>query len=164
MEISLNKFSHLPISHIHSDTVYGPSKNNPPGYEEFLLMSTAIKKKRIHIICPVRLVTSEQQIEIDAYCKQLEDEGYEVHNPIYAVDQDDPTGGVNICLAHFNSMNDPYTIRVDVFWNDNSKGSHFDLGMAFALAKPLKLVKTYIGNDDEKSYYKVLQTLSKEYS
>ena len=119
-----------------------------------------MEKKRIHIICPVKNVTEEQQKEIDDYCKQLEDEGYEVHNPVYAVEQEDPTGGLNICLGHYRSMVDPKTARIDIFWDDDSKGSHFDLGMVFALGKEVKLVKTFKGNDYKKSYYKVLQQMN----
>jgi hypothetical protein len=114
---------------------------------------------KIHLICPVRNVTEEQQKEIDDYAHQLEGEGHEVHNPKYAVDQDDTTG-FNICLGHLQSM--MMADRVDVFWDINSKGSHFDLGMAFALNKPVKLVKIYQPDNEGKSYVKVMQEMQKE--
>jgi hypothetical protein len=113
---------------------------------------------RIHLICPVRGVTEEQQKEIDDYVSQLMNEGHTVHNPKYAVDQSDPTGHT-ICSGHLRSMK--MCDRVDIFWDVNSKGSHFDLGMAFALGKSIKLVKTYQPDTDGKSYVKVMQIMEK---
>ncbi len=113
---------------------------------------------KIHLICPVRNVTEEQQKEIDDYCKSLETKGHTVHNPKYAVDQDDATG-YNICKGHLDSM--LVANRVDVFFDINSKGSHFDLGMAFALNKPMKLVKTYQEDNEGKSYVKVMLEMQK---
>lgn len=113
---------------------------------------------KIHLICPVRNVTDEQQKEIDDYVKSLEAKGHEVHNPKYAVDQDDETG-YNICQGHLISMKSAH--RVDVFWDVNSKGSHFDLGMAFAMYKPIKLVKTYQPDNEGKSYVKVMKEIEK---
>jgi hypothetical protein len=101
----------------------------------------------------------EQQKEIDDYARQLQGEGHEVHNPKYAVDQDDATG-FNICLGHLHSM--MMANRIDVFWDVNSKGSHFDLGMAFALNKPIKLVKIYQPDNEGKSYVKVIQEIQKQ--
>jgi hypothetical protein len=108
---------------------------------------------KIHLICPVRNVTDEQQKEIDDYCKSLEQQGHSVHNPKYAVNQDDETG-FYICAAHCHSM--VHSDRIDIFWDVTSKGSHFDLGMAFALNKPVKLVKTYQPDNEGKSYVKVM--------
>jgi hypothetical protein len=94
---------------------------------------------RIHFICPVRMVTPEMQKEIDDYAAMLVAEGHEVHNPKYAVNQN--ASGFDICVAHKRSM--VKADRIDIFWMEESKGSHFDLGMAFALRKPVKLVKVY---------------------
>ena len=113
---------------------------------------------KIHLICPVRGVTEEQQKEIDDYAAQLEKEGHTVHNPKYAVDQDDATG-MGICAGHLLSMQSAN--RVDVFWDVNSKGSHFDLGMAFALNKAIKLVKIYQPDNEGKSYVKVMQSIER---
>jgi len=113
---------------------------------------------RIHIICPVRGVTDKQQWEIDNYCDNLEKEGHVVHNPKYAVNQSDPTG-YNICQGHYSSM--VLADRVDIFWISESKGSHFDLGMAFALRKPLKLVKLFDDDSANKSYVKVIKEIER---
>jgi len=108
---------------------------------------------KVHLICPVRNVTDEQQKEIDDYCAEKIAQGYEVHNPKYDVNQDDDTG-FNICKGHLDSM-----ITADivaVFWDINSKGSHFDLGMAFALGKRIELIKIYQPDNAGKSYVKVM--------
>jgi hypothetical protein len=114
---------------------------------------------KIHLICPVRGVTDEQQKEIDDYAAKLVAKGHTVHNPKYAVDQDDATG-YRICWGHLESMK--IANRVDVFWDVNSKGSHFDIGMAFAMNKAIKLVKAYQPDNEGKSYLKVLQEYQKE--
>lgn len=111
---------------------------------------------KVHLICPVRNVTEEQQKEIDDYCKSLEIDGHIVHNPKYAVDQDDETG-FNICQGHLDSMKN--CDIVSVFWDVNSKGSHFDLGMAFALGKKINLIKIYQPDNDGKSYVKVMKLM-----
>ena len=115
---------------------------------------------KIHLICPVRGVTEEQQQEIDEYVAQLEKEGHTVHNPKYAVDQDDETG-FNICEGHYQSM--IVADRVDIFWDVNSKGSHFDLGMAFAIGMPVKVVKLYTPDTEGKSYVKVMYEMEKRF-
>jgi len=113
---------------------------------------------KIHLICPVRNVTPEQQEEIDTYVEALRLEGHTVHNPRYDVDQDDTTG-MGICAGHLNSM--LTANRVDVFWDVNSKGSHFDLGMAFAMHRAIKIVKLYQPDNEGKSYVKVMQSIER---
>lgn len=108
----------------------------------------------IYIICPVTKVKPEQKQEIDEYVKQLESEGHTVHYPPRDVNQNDPTGW-NICVAHREAMRK--ADRVDVFWDTTSSGSRFDLGMAFAYEKPIKLVKLYQPDISGKSYVKVMK-------
>lgn len=109
---------------------------------------------KIYIICPVRNITESQVAEIENYVAELEKQGYKVHYPPRDVNQNDETG-YNICEAHRYAM---YTCdRVDIFWDINSKGSHFDLGMAFALKKEWKLVKAFQEDNSGKSYLKVIK-------
>jgi len=115
---------------------------------------------RIHLICPVRNVSEEQQKEIDNYANKLIKTGHIVHNPKYAVNQEDETG-FDICNSHYRFMINAH--RVDIFWDVNSKGSHFDLGMAFALRKHIKLVKSYTPDIEEKSYVKVMNEMEKRF-
>jgi nucleoside 2-deoxyribosyltransferase len=110
---------------------------------------------RHYIIQPVRHSTPEQIKEIQEYVSILETQGEKVHFPPRDADQNDPTGGINICKTHLKAMVDCDV--VDIFWDCNSTGSHFDLGMAWALKKKIKLVKTYNADHTGKSYLKIIQ-------
>lgn len=116
---------------------------------------------KIYIICPVRNVTEDQIKEVDDYVHALENEGHSVHYPPRDVNQDDETG-LGICEAHAQAMQEAE--RIDIFWDVTSKGSHFDLGMAFISKKPLKLVKSYHTDNVGKSYEKVIKALSGGYN
>jgi len=48
---------------------------------------------------------------------------------------------------------------VYIVWDAESKGSHFDLGMAFAMHKPVFLVKALQPDPEGKSYLKVIKSL-----
>lgn len=51
--------------------------------------------------------------------------------------------------------------EVHIIWDVNSKGSHFDLGMAFALGKPIHLIEALQPDTEGKSYLKVIQAIGK---
>ena len=114
--------------------------------------------KRAYIICTVRNATEEQQKVIDALADQLKKEGWDVHNPKYDAPQDDKTG-IMICNTHKNAMK--MADKVFVIWDVNSFGSHFDLGMAFALEKPIELVSSVHPDTEGKSYLKVIKYLQR---
>jgi len=116
----------------------------------------AQRPKLIYIICPVRGLNEIQKTAIENYVALLERDGYQVHFPPRDVDQTDPVG-LTICLGHLKALKK--SDRVDIFWDVNSKGSHYDLGMAFALGKKLKLVKTYQPDTAGKSFLKVIKAL-----
>jgi hypothetical protein len=105
---------------------------------------------RIYLICPVRNATFDSSEIV----RQLESDGHTVHFPPRDVDQSDSTG-IEICKAHLQAMKD--CDRVCVVWDVNSKGSHFDLGMAFALHKDIELLKALQPDTDGKSYLKVMK-------
>lgn len=105
---------------------------------------------KIYLICPVRNATFDASAIVNLW----ESEGHTVHFPPRDVNQNDPSG-VAICNAHFLAMKDADEVRI--IWDVNSKGSHFDLGMAFALQKSIRLVKSLYPDTDGKSYLKVIQ-------
>jgi nucleoside 2-deoxyribosyltransferase len=111
---------------------------------------------QIYLICPVRNCTPEQHDAIASYVAELEAAGHTVHYPPRDVDQDDPTG-YRICCAHRTAMR--WADRVDIIWDATSTGSHFDLGMAFALDKPVMVVMALQPDREGKSYLKVAQHL-----
>jgi len=109
-----------------------------------------------YIICSVRNGTP---LEVSEFVGRLEEQGWEVHFPPRDVNQEDPSGYA-ICTSHRAALE--RSDCVYVFWDVNSKGSHFDLGMAFALRKKVVLVRSYSLDCLEKSYEKVLRIWEKE--
>jgi nucleoside 2-deoxyribosyltransferase len=108
----------------------------------------------IYIICAVRGATSERVKEIRAYAASLRDtEKHHVHFPPDDAPQEDPTGEA-ICRTHLAAME--RADEVHVFWDVNSKGSHFDLGMAYALRKKVVPIRCHYPEGSEKSYWKVM--------
>jgi hypothetical protein len=112
---------------------------------------------KITLICAVRNAKPERVAEIRAYCEKLRAEGHKVHFPPDDAPQDDETGEV-ICRTHFSAM--LQADEVHVFWDVDSKGYHFDLGMAYVLheLKGKKIVPVECERPDgpEKSYWKVM--------
>lgn len=111
----------------------------------------------IYIICAVRNASPERIAEIRAYVDRLRRENHQVHFPPDNAPQDDPTGA-DICRVHLAAM-----IKADevhVFWDVRSYGSHFDLGMAFALFKKIVPVEAEHRDTEGKSYWKVINELS----
>ena len=53
--------------------------------------------------------------------------------------------------------------EVHVFWDVKSSGSHFDLGMAYILGKKVVPIACEHPDNEGKSYWKVMQSLIKEY-
>ncbi len=107
----------------------------------------------IYIICAVRNATTERIAEIRSYVQLLRRDGDSVHFPPEDAPQDDPTGDA-ICRKHLAAMKS--ADEVHVFWDVRSSGSHFDLGMAYALGKKIKPVECEIPDGPEKSYWKVM--------
>lgn len=107
----------------------------------------------IYIICAVRNSTPDRVAKIRGYVERARADGHKVHFPPDDVRQDDPTGNA-ICEAHLQAMK--AADEVHVFWDVESKGSHFDLGMAYALGVKLIPVVAEHPDGPEKSYWKVI--------
>jgi len=107
----------------------------------------------IYIICAVRNATQQRIDEIRKYAEQKRAYGCDVHFPPDNAPQDDGTGE-EICKTHLAAM--MKADEVHIFWDVQSSGSHFDLGMAYALGK--KLVPVACEHEDTagKSYWKVI--------
>jgi nucleoside 2-deoxyribosyltransferase len=83
------------------------------------------------LICPVR---GHSTSETEALVARLEAEGWTVHWPPRDTDQNDPTG-YRICQDNRAAISAADTVHV--VWDGFSQGCLFDLGMAFALYKPV---------------------------
>jgi len=92
---------------------------------------------KIFIICTVRRASEEYKKELEDYAAILESEGHEVHLPHRDTNQN-ATGG-EICRQNATAIYN--SDRVDIFYNELSQGTHFDMGVAFAFGKRIKIVK-----------------------
>ena len=91
---------------------------------------------KIFIICPVRNASEEQKEQIIAYVEKLTEAGHSVYYP--AIHTDQSGDGVNICCQ--NKMALTGAEEIHIFYDPNSAGTLFDLGMAYALEKKLVLI------------------------
>jgi len=111
---------------------------------------------KIHLICPVRKISEEVDKMLDDYVVELESKGHTVHYPKRDVCQDDDGIGLSICQHHLTNMKS--ADEVHILWDADSKGSHFDFGMAFAMDKTIRLIQQH-DRVDHKSYGNVLLTI-----
>lgn len=93
--------------------------------------------KKIFLICPVRIATEKQKMDLHRYVWDKEHEGYDVYYPAVDTDQKDEIG-YRICSDNAKAILE--ADEVHIYWDKNSKGSLFDLGVAFAYGKPLVLI------------------------
>jgi nucleoside 2-deoxyribosyltransferase len=92
---------------------------------------------KIFIICPVRNVSPEENTQINNYVNSLENQGYQVYWPYRDTDQSDNIG-YSICTDNRKAIDE--SDEIHVWFNSNSSGTLFDLGMAWALQKKLVLI------------------------
>jgi len=115
---------------------------------------------KIFLICPVRNATEEQKNKMNKYIENLEIEGNKVHYPARDTNQNDETGGWNICNTNKNAILEADEIHI--FWDDQSKGSLFDLGIAFGANKKLVVVNPEsIDTTNTKSFHNVINYWNK---
>lgn len=93
-----------------------------------------LEDKKAYLICPVR---GHDPQETRAVVENLEQAGWSVHWPPRDTAQQDPTG-YNICRENLAAIRKADCIFV--IWDGKSEGCLFDLGIAFALEKPLSIV------------------------
>lgn len=122
--------------------------------------------KNIYLICPVRNISDEVKKKLDEYVCGLEyNEEVKVHYPPRDVDQNDPIG-YTICLNHSIAMS--CADEVHIWYDPNSIGSIFDLGMTFyksiICCPSLKVVLINPDNCSKtphKSFQNIIRVLSK---
>jgi hypothetical protein len=94
-------------------------------------------KKDIYLIHPVANQTKEEKQFLDDYVSRIESNGKKVHYPSRDVDQNDPIG-LRICSEHRDAMKEVKAAHW--FYNPTSRGSVFDMGMAYMAKKELLVV------------------------
>ena len=113
---------------------------------------------KYYAICPVRNATIEQLDIMLEVIEGLREEGHEVHYPPLDVNQACPTG-LSICDAHLKAM-----VKCDsvlLFYDETSGGSKFDLGMAYALNKPIIPLFKFGDVPEGKSYWAMVNELQR---
>jgi len=111
---------------------------------------------KIYLICSVRDANEESKEKAESYVAHLEGQGHTVHYPPRDVDQTCDTG-ISIVDAHRAAM--AASDEVHLIWDVESKGSHFDLGMAVAFNKKIVLKDWAYVDIKGKSYLKVIKEL-----
>ena len=105
--------------------------------------------KKIFLICPVRNANENQRKWIEAYVSEKNSEGYFIHAPHLHTRQIDLFGGYAICKQNAEAV--ASSSLVAIYYDKESTGSVFDLGVAYALNKPILLLneKEIEFNDNE---------------
>jgi len=93
--------------------------------------------KNIFIICSIRNASPEYINKIENYVSKLEYEGYRVYDPHRDTNQ--LAMGFFICKQNLEGMRN--ADEVHVFYSSSSQGTHFDMGIAFALNKKIVVVE-----------------------
>jgi len=113
---------------------------------------------KIYILCSVRNATDRQRAELEAYTSWLEEKGHEVHLPHRDTNQQ--SSGLEICMENGAAI--AMSDEVHIFYDEDSMGSHFDLGMVFALdqlegrKKRVRLVKQPNITKPGKSFHRMI--------
>lgn len=105
---------------------------------------------KIFLICPVRNATKEQKVWIEKFVEEKYNTGYTIHAPHLNTRQKDLFGGYAICRQNAEAL--ASSEEVDIYYDQSSTGSVFDLGVAYALGKPLIILNKEQIEFDEKDF------------
>ena len=95
-------------------------------------------QNKVFLICPVRNATEEQRRWIENFVVEMYNNGYVVHAPHLHTRQTDMFGGYAICRQNAEAV--ATSKEIDIYYSQSSTGSVFDLGVAYALHKPLLML------------------------
>lgn len=109
---------------------------------------------KIVVVCSIRaLPTPEHTTEVQTYITGLRAAGHEVFS-YWDTEMGECPTGAGILFPHLEAIR--ACDAVHLFWDDASRGSHFELGTAVALWKPLVFLRLYAGLPAGQSYVKAL--------
>jgi len=91
--------------------------------------------KRGFVICTVRGASEEYKKELEDFVAKKESEGWIMHLPHRDTNQN--ARGLDICRENFNAIST--ADRIFIFYNPDSQGTHFDMGVAFAIAELVRM-------------------------
>jgi nucleoside 2-deoxyribosyltransferase len=104
----------------------------------------------------MRVMSDEVRQQLEEYVIELKNKGYKVQLPHQ--DDNQSKSGYEICKQNMKYIKKADEIHI--FYNNQSKGLHFDLGMAFILKKPIVVVKNELYSDG-KSFPRMLKEWEK---
>lgn len=107
--------------------------------------------KKIFIICTVRGASEEYKKKLEDYVAKLESEGNQVHLPHRDTNQ--TASGYEICKQNARAI--AMCDEVHIFYNPDSQGTHFDMGVAFAYGHKIVVVEN-VEYGPGKSYPRML--------
>ena len=90
---------------------------------------------KIFLICSIRNAPLAVTAAQEGYVAQLEQKGHQVYFP--PRDTDQSAAGLEICKQNLRALR--ASDEIHIFYSPDSQGTHFDMGMAFALKKPIVL-------------------------
>jgi nucleoside 2-deoxyribosyltransferase len=106
------------------------------------------------LICPVR---GHDINETKALVDRLEAAGWEVHWPPRDTDQNDSIG-LRICTDNRKAIAEADVVHI--VWNGESQGCLFDMGMAFAMNKPI-VIEQMPEQTNGKSFFNMIYAWEK---
>ena len=92
---------------------------------------------KVFVIGAVRGATNEWRSELERHVAKLEASGTTVHLPHRDTDQ--TATGIEICRQNLAAI--ASADEVHLFYRPDSQGTHFDMGCAFALSKPIRVIR-----------------------
>ena len=106
---------------------------------------------KIFVICTVRKASKKYIDKLNSYVNKLEIGGDHVHLPHRDTNQ--IGRGIDICRENFQAI--AGADEVHIFYNSDSQGTHFDMGMAFALHKKIVVIEN-VKYGEGKSYPRMI--------
>lgn len=107
--------------------------------DELTAHYSRISKMKVFVICSVRGMDEGYRKKLEDYVTDLEqNHGVEVHLPHRDTNQNN--SGLEICQENMSAIKEADAVHI--FYSSKSQGTHFDMGVAFALGKPIKVVES----------------------
>ena len=94
----------------------------------------------VFVICPVREITADDRVKIDRIVTKAEIRGKTIYVPFRDTNQVRDPSGLRICADNKRAIS--VAKEIWVWYSPDSQGSLFDLGVAYAMGKPIRLMNS----------------------
>lgn len=116
------------------------------------IISTQQEENKMFLICPVRNASDNEKTILNNIINKYESIGFDIHYPQRDTNQNPivnniNTGGYNICLQNAQAIKRSNVVTM--YYNRESTGSMFDLGVTFELMQKDKSKCFILENDIE---------------